>query len=64
MHNRRYPIGIYTFEEIINGGWMYVDKTERVYNLVQSLPYVFLTRPRRFGKSLLVDTLKCYFEAR
>lgn len=43
---------------------MYVDKTERVYNLVQSLPYVFLTRPRRFGKSLLVDTLKCYFEAR
>jgi hypothetical protein len=64
MHNRRYPIGIYTFEEIINGGWMYVDKTEHVYNLVQSLPYVFLTRPRRFGKSLLVDTLKCYFEAR
>lgn len=64
MHNRRYPIGIYTFEEIINGGWMYVDKTERIYNLVQSLPYVFLTRPRRFGKSLLVDTLKCYFEAR
>lgn len=56
----RYPIGIQTFEQIINGGYVYVDKTDLVYNLAQ-LHVCFLGRPRRFGKSLLVSTLKEYF---
>jgi len=57
----KYPIGIQTFEEIINGGYTYVDKTELVYDLVNSGKYYFLSRPRRFGKSLLVSTLEAYF---
>jgi len=57
----KYPIGIQTFEEIINGGYTYVDKTELVYDLVNSGKYYFLGRPRRFGKSLLVSTLEAYF---
>ncbi len=61
---RRYPIGIYTFEEIVGGNYLYVDKTAHVYNIAHEFKYVFLSRPRRFGKSLLVDTLQCYFEAR
>ena len=61
---RKYPIGIYTFEEIVGGNYLYVDKTAHVYNIAHDFKYVFLSRPRRFGKSLLVDTLQCYFEAR
>ncbi len=61
---RKYPIGIYTFEEIVGGNYLYVDKTAHVYNIAHEFKYVFLSRPRRFGKSLLVDTLQCYFEAR
>lgn len=60
----KYPIGIQTFSEIRKGGWLYVDKTQRVYELANSLKYVFLSRPRRFGKSLLVSTLRSYFEGR
>lgn len=59
----KYPIGIQTFEQIINGGYVYVDKTYFVYNLAQ-LHVCFLGRPRRFGKSLLVSTLKEYFLGR
>ena len=59
----KYPIGIQTFEQIINGGYVYVDKTDFVYNLAQ-LHVCFLGRPRRFGKSLLVSTLKEYFLGR
>ncbi len=59
----RYPLGIQTFSKIIEGGYVYVDKTEYVYNMTRS-SYVFLSRPRRFGKSLLVSTLKSYFEGR
>ena len=59
----KYPIGIQTFEQIVNGGFVYVDKTELVYNLAQ-LHVCFLGRPRRFGKSLLVSTLKEYFLGR
>ena len=62
--NRKYPIGIYTFEEIVGSNYLYVDKTAHVYNITHDFKYVFLSRPRRFGKSLLVDTLQCYFEAR
>ena len=58
---RRYPLGIQTFEKIINENMLYVDKTELIYKLVQSYSYVFLSRPRRFGKSLLVSTLASYF---
>ncbi len=62
---RKYPDGIQTFEKIIQGGYAYVDKTDLVWHLAQeSSTYVFLSRPRRFGKSLLVSTLKAYFEGR
>ena len=56
----KYPIGIQTFEKIIDGGYVYVDKTDLIYQLVQGNIY-FLGRPRRFGKSLLVSTLEQYF---
>ena len=57
----KYPIGIQTFSEIITQDYVYVDKTEHVYNLAHSGKYYFLSRPRRFGKSLLVSTLDAYF---
>ena len=57
----KFPIGIQTFEKIIEGGYVYVDKTDLVYKLVSSGEYYFLSRPRRFGKSLLTTTLEAYF---
>ena len=60
----KYPIGIQTFEKIIEGGYVYVDKTELVYKLVSSGEYYFISRPRRFGKSLLTTTLEAYFQGR
>lgn len=62
MAERKYPIGIQTFERIIRGGYVYVDKTDLVWNLTRLSPFVFLSRPRRFGKSLLSSTLHSYFE--
>ena len=62
--NRRYPVGIQTFSEIIQGGYVYVDKTKLVYELVNTNKYYFISRPRRFGKSLLISTLQAYFEGR
>ncbi len=59
----KYPIGIQTFEQIIEGDFVYVDKTDLVYKLTRGKTY-FLGRPRRFGKSLLVSTLECYFKGR
>ena len=59
----KYPIGIQSFEKIRKEGFVYVDKTDLVYKMVQGSVY-FLARPRRFGKSLLVSTLKAYFEGR
>ncbi|WP_304088643.1 ATP-binding protein [Phascolarctobacterium succinatutens] len=56
----RYPISIQTFETIINGNYVYVDKTDLVYRLAQE-HVCFLSRPRRFGKSLLISTLDAYF---
>ena len=56
-----YPIGIQSFEKLRQGGFVYVDKTDLVYKLTRGSVY-FLGRPRRFGKSLLVSTLKAYFE--
>ncbi|MBQ5722146.1 MAG: AAA family ATPase, partial [Bacteroidaceae bacterium] len=60
----KYPIGIQQFEEIRTGGWVYVDKTAQVYNLAKEGKYFFLSRPRRFGKSLLLSTLQAYFEGK
>ena len=56
-----YPIGIQSFEVIRRDGYFYVDKTSLVYRLVTSGKYYFLSRPRRFGKSLLISTLEAYF---
>ena len=58
---RRYPIGIQTFSEIRKSNYLYIDKTEYVYWMVHFTKYVFLSRPRRFGKSLLTSTLHSYF---
>ena len=60
----KYPIGIQTFEKIREGGYIYADKTGYVYRLAQQFQFVFLSRPRRFGKSLLLSTMKSYFEGR
>jgi len=60
----KYPVGIQTFEKIIDGGFVYVDKTDLVYRLAHDGQFYFLSRPRRFGKSLLISTLKAYFEGR
>ena len=61
---RRYPIGIQTFSEIRRLGCLYIDKTALIYDLVSSGKIFFLSRPRRFGKSLLVTTLESYFSGR
>jgi hypothetical protein len=58
------PIGIQSFQEIRTKGYVYVDKTEFLATLVESGKYYFLSRPRRFGKSLFVDTLDCAFSGR
>lgn len=60
----KYPTGRADFESIINEGFLYVDKTERMYEMIGSRKFVFLSRPRRFGKSLLVNTLCAYFEGK
>lgn len=60
----KYPIGIQSFDKIINEGYLYIDKTELIYDLVHNGNIYFLSRPRRFGKSLLVSTLECYFQGR
>ena len=56
-----YPIGLSTFEEILRDGYVYVDKTRHVYSLTHTGKFYFLSRPRRFGKSLLISTLHTYF---
>ena len=61
---RRLPVGVQSFVEIRKRGCLYVDKTEMVWNLVNGVKYNYLSRPRRFGKSVLVDTLQAYFEGR
>ena len=61
---KKLPIGIYNFSEIVTEGYYYVDKTAYVHQLAHAGKYYFLSRPRRFGKSLFVDTLRCAFEGR
>lgn len=57
----KYPIGIQSFERIIEDGYVYIDKTDLIYSLTHGGSIYFLSRPRRFGKSLLVSTLKNYY---
>ena len=62
---RPYPVGIQTFEKLRKGGYLYVDKTSYIVDFRQKkMSYVFLSRPRRFGKSLFASTLQAYFEGR
>ena len=61
---KRLPVGIQTFSNIIEDDMLYIDKTEYIWNMIHLGKYIFLSRPRRFGKSLLVSTLEAYFEGR
>mgnify|MGYP000693577103 CR=1 FL=1 len=64
MSSKIYPIGIQNFEKIRKEGYFYIDKTALIYKLVKTGSYYFLSRPRRFGKSLLLSTLEAYFKGR
>ena len=64
MTLKRLPVGIQTFSEVIDLDCLYVDKTEYIWNMTHLSKYIFLSRPRRFGKSLLISTLQAYFEGR
>ena len=64
MSAQRYPVGMQTFSKIIEEDYVYVDKTSYIKPLLSQGQYIFLSRPRRFGKSLLLSTLKEYFEGR
>ena len=59
-----YPVGIQNFEKIRRDGYCYIDKTEKIYRLVKTGSYYFLSRPRRFGKSMLISTLDAYFQGK
>lgn len=61
---KQYPIGIQNFEKLRRGGYYYVDKTQLVYKLISEGCYYFLSRPRRFGKSLLISTIQAFFEGK
>jgi hypothetical protein len=58
-----YPVGVQSFENIRRSGSVYVDKTDLIYKLTHRYEMVFMSRPRRFGKTLLLDTMACYFNA-
>ena len=64
MAAKKYPIGIQSFEKLREEGYVYIDKTDLVYDLTCQGSVIFLSRPRRFGKSLLVSTLEAYFQGR
>ena len=61
---RKFPIGIQNFESLINDGYVYVDKTALVYRMATTGRYYFLSRPRRFGKSLLLSTIEAYLSGK
>ena len=61
METRKYPVDTQTFSKLIEGNYLYVDKTDLIYKMTHDFNYVFLSRPRRFGKSMLCSTLKEYF---
>lgn len=60
----KYPIGIRSFSEIRHNDYVYIDKTELIHRLISEGKYYFLSRPRRFGKSLLLSTLEALFAGR
>ena len=64
MSNKIYPIGIQNFEKLRTGGYFYIDKTELIYRIIKTGSYYFLSRPRRFGKSLLISTIEAYFQGK
>ncbi|MDE5796813.1 MAG: AAA family ATPase, partial [Muribaculaceae bacterium] len=64
MTQVKYPIGDSSFRYIRENGFFYIDKTQFIYKLAHQAKFCFLSRPRRFGKSLLVSTLEAYFKAR
>ena len=61
---KKLPVGIQDFEEIHEGGYLYIDKTKYLHHLISTGKYFFFSRPRRFGKSLLISTLQAIFEGR
>ena len=61
---KRLPVGIQTFPKLVEQDCLYIDKTEYIYKMINFSKYIFLSRPRRFGKSLLVSTIQSYFEGR
>ena len=61
---KKLPVGIQSFEKIQEEGYLYIDKTRYIWELIDRGKYYFLSRPRRFGKSLLISTLRCLFEGR
>ncbi|WP_259328586.1 AAA family ATPase, partial [Bacteroides fragilis] len=61
---RKLPIGIQTFEKLRRGDYLYVDKTDFVWKIASTSTPYFLSRPRRFGKSLLLSTFEAYFEGK
>ena len=62
--SKEYPIGIQNFEKIVSNNFLYIDKTEFIYSLAKKSGYYFLSRPRRFGKSLLLSTLEAFFKGK
>ena len=61
---KKLPIGIHTFSQIRNEDYLYIDKTQEAYEVITNYKYVFLSRPRRFGKSLFLTTLQAIFEGK
>ena len=61
---QKYPIGIQNFEKLISGGFVYVDKTEFIHNLISANGVYFLSRPRLFGKSLLISTIEAFYQGK
>ncbi|MBF0231052.1 MAG: AAA family ATPase [Desulfamplus sp.] len=61
---KKLPLGIQNFPEIRTDNYIYIDKTKTAFDLINNGKYYFLSRPRRFGKSLFLDTLKCLFEGK
>ena len=62
MSDKIYPIGIQNFEKLRKEGYFYIDKTALIYKMVKTGSYYFLSRPRRFGKSLLISMLAHYYD--
>ncbi len=60
----KYPIGIQNFESLISEGYLYIDKTSQIFKMVNEGKYYFISRPRRFGKSLTVSILEAYFSVK